>query len=77
MKEFTGNKETFIEIKNFLLDEGFLVVNAIHIGNDKYEFEENWLNGKLGCHNLHKILGWKENNEIKYKAVVVGNYCMD
>ena len=77
MKEFTGNKKIFIEIKNFLFNEGFSVLDAIHVGDNKYEFEENWLNGKLGCHNLHKILAWKENNEIKYKAVVVGWCCND
>ena len=74
---YTGNKELFTEIKNFLLEEGFTVENGTHIGEDRYEFEENWLQGKLGCHNLHKILAWKEGRSINYKTHVIGSYCID
>lgn len=75
-KEFTGDRGIYIEIKNYLYEKGFSILDAIHIGNDRYEFKETWSN-KLGCHDLHKILAWKENGKIQYKNVIVGNYCCD
>ena len=73
---YTGNKETFIKIKNFLLEKGFSVSDAIHIGDDKYEFEE-FNSKKLGASSIHKILGWIENEKVQYKAVVIGQIFCD
>lgn len=73
---YTGNKETFIKIKKFLLEKGFSVSDAIHIGDDKYEFEES-ISKKLGASSIHKVLGWIENEKVQYKAVVIGQIFCD
>jgi hypothetical protein len=77
MKNYTGNKEVFVKIKNYLLDKGFKVKNAIHIGKDKYEFEEDFQSFGLGIHSIHKILAWIENEEVIYKTEVIGMMACD
>lgn len=74
---YTGNKETFIKIKNFLLEKGFSVSDATHIGDDKYEFEEEFSSKKIGLSPIHKVLGWIENEKVQYKAVVIGQIFCD
>ena len=74
---YTGNREIFIKIKNYLLNEGFDVVDSIHIGEDKYEFEESFSSEKLGIRNIHKILAWLEGEDVKYKTKVIGFVAWD
>lgn len=77
-KTFTGDYALFNEIRNFLINEGFKVqsVNSIHVGNNIYEFEEEYSDFGIGCHNIHKILAWKDE-EIKYKKKVISFICND
>lgn len=74
---YTGNREIYIEILNYLIDEGFNLSekDVVHTGEDTYEFEES--ENLLGCHPIRKILAWKEGAEIKYKSKQTGWYCLD
>lgn len=73
---FTGNKEIFKKISAHLHSEGFNVEDAIHLGDDVYEFTEKWRDS-LGCYDQYCLKGWVENDEVKYKKKVVGSYCVD
>jgi hypothetical protein len=75
-KSFTGDINIFFKCKNYLLDKGFNVADAIHIGDNKYEFKE-LPSDKLGCHDLHTILVWVGGDEVQYKAKKTGWYCLD
>lgn len=70
---FTGNYEIYLLCRYHLLNKGFEVCNAIHIGDDKYEFSEPmFLKNKKGIHNTHTILAWIEDGEVTYDARVTG-----
>jgi len=73
---FTGNKEVFERISEYLRSQFFNVENGIHLGNDVYEFTEKWGEG-LGCHDQHCLKAWIENDKVVYKSKVVGSYCVD
>ncbi len=78
MKIFTGNKEKYIKCKNYLCDKGYIVNDAIHIGDNRFEFKEDFGMNRLGCHDIHKILAWEdEKGNIQYKVKVVGFMCVD
>ena len=75
---FTGDKIIFLKCMDFLQKEGFAVADAIHIGNNRYEFTEDmWKNGWLGCHNTYVILAWLEDEEVKFKKKFLGTVCND
>lgn len=77
MKTFTGNKDHYILCREHLKSLGYSVSDAIHIGENRFEFGEGH-EFRLGCRDIHKILCWiDEVGEIKYKAKVVGWMCGD
>lgn len=76
MKTFTGDEEQYKKCKKYLFGLGYSVSDAIHIGNNKFEFQEDYNKG-MGCHNMHTILAWIENETIKTKVKVIGFMCMD
>ena len=72
-KVFTGDIEIYHKCKNHLLDKGFIVYDAIHIGNNKYEFQEKAIDFKeKGHHILHTILVQVIDGEVVYKSKEVG-----
>lgn len=76
-KVFTGNREKFIKITNLLREKNFKVSDAIHIGEDKYEFKED-LCSKLGCNEYYKILAWLDEEEnLQYRTESYGFCCTD
>jgi len=76
-KQFTGDINLYHQVKNFLVGEGYSVDDAIHIGNNKFEFQESMNTSIPGCRNIHKILAWVENNKVIYKTKVIGFVCGD
>lgn len=69
--EFTGDVEVFEKISNRLRSLGYTVSNGVHIGGNRYEFEEDD-SFRFGCRNLHKILAWEEDGVVKYQTEVIG-----
>lgn len=80
-ENFTGDRKIYLKIYNYLVKEGFEFsknTKPVHIGDNKYEFEEDfWKNSKLGCHDVFKIQAWVENGEVKYKKHKAGSVCID
>jgi len=78
MEEYTGNKEIYIKCRKFLTEAGYSVSDAIHIGNDRYEFDTYAkLKHEIGINKTHMILAWVENGEVKYKVKETGVICVD
>lgn len=79
MNKFTGDIHKFHKYRTLLQSKGYAVSDAIHIGEDKYEFTEDmWSNFKLGCHDIHVFLIWEdEEQNIKCLKKVIGSRCND
>ena len=78
MKKFSGDKEKYIKCKNYLYNKGYVVNDAIHIGDNRFEFQEDFNISRLGCHDMHKILVLEDaEGKIQYKTKVVGFMCCD
>ena len=75
--KFTGDKEQFIKCRNFLREKGYDVSDAIHIGNNKFEFKEDFFSKKLGCRDIHNILAFVGKYGVEYQKEVVGFMCVD
>jgi len=73
-------EQLYYRVRNFLMDSGYAVNKAIHIGDNKFEFKEHWTkDGQMGCHDIHKILGWidPESDTVVFQKKVVGFCCND
>lgn len=73
-KTFTGDKKIFEDIRNFLIKKGFniLQTDAVHTGNNVYEFEESFSGRGLGIHEIRKVKAYIKDGEVRYKSENLG-----
>lgn len=71
-KQFTGDRKIYVACLNHLLEKGFVVDDATHIGDNRYEFREHFFSDKMGYRDIHAILAWVEESGVKYKTKVIG-----
>jgi hypothetical protein len=78
MEGFSGDLEKYKKCRDFLKACGYDVNSAIHVGGNRFEFEEASFNSeKKGCRNIHKILAWVGDNGVGYKVKKIGWICID
>lgn len=75
---FTGSIEHFNKCRDFLQKKGYLVSSAVHVGDNKFEFEEDPMRKGLGCHqDYFKILAFIQYDKVVYRKVKLGSISVD
>ena len=78
MGKFTGEIEQWRKCRDFLQKEGYSVSSAIHLGGNKFEFEENPMDKGLGCHqDYYKILAFIQDEKVMHSKVKLGSISVD
>ena len=75
---FTGDKNVFNKCRAVLLVNGYAVNNAIHVGDDVYEFTEEETDVIEKCRSeVYKVKAWVNNHTGKIEFKDELKYRMD